>query len=49
MSRIGKLPISLPKGVEINVTSKNVVTVKGPKGELSRTIDPAITVHILWI
>jgi large subunit ribosomal protein L6 len=46
MSRIGKLPITLPKGVDVNVTDKNVVTVKGPKGELKRTLDPAITVQI---
>lgn len=46
MSRIGKLPISLPKGVEIKVSDKNVVTLKGPKGELVRTLDPSITVGI---
>ena len=46
MSRIGKLPISLPKGVDVNVSDKNVVTVKGPKGELKRTIDPAITITV---
>lgn len=46
MSRIGKLPISLPKGVEIKVSDKNVVTVKGPKGELVRTLDPSITVGV---
>lgn len=44
MSRIGKLPITLPKGVEVAVSDKNVVTVKGPKGELKRTLDPSITV-----
>lgn len=44
MSRIGKLPISLPKGVEVKVSDKNVVSVKGPKGELTRSVDPAITV-----
>lgn len=44
MSRIGKLPIALPKGVEINVTDKNVATVKGPKGTLVQNIDSAITV-----
>jgi len=44
MSRIGKLPIALPKGVEINVTDKNVATVKGPKGTLVQDIDSAITV-----
>src|SRR3982751_4969279 len=46
MSRIGKLPISLPKGVDVTVSDKNVVTVKGPKGELKRTIDPAITIKV---
>jgi large subunit ribosomal protein L6 len=44
MSRIGRLPIPLPKGVELNVSDKNVVTVKGPKGELKRSIDSAIGV-----
>lgn len=43
MSRIGKLPISLPKGVTVAVKD-NVVTVKGPKGELSQEINPIITV-----
>lgn len=46
MSRIGKLPITLPKGVEVAVSSNNIVTVKGPKGELKRTIDPAITIKV---
>jgi large subunit ribosomal protein L6 len=45
MSRIGKLPISIPKGVEVAV-AKNVVNVKGPKGQLSRTIDADITVKV---
>jgi large subunit ribosomal protein L6 len=45
MSRIGKLPISLPKGVDVTV-SKNNITVKGPKGELKRTINPDITVAV---
>lgn len=44
MSRIGKAPISVPKGVQINISDKNVVTVKGPKGTLVQTLDPAITV-----
>ena len=43
MSRIGKLPITLPKGVEVNVSDKNVVTVKGPKGTLNQKMDAAIT------
>ena len=46
MSRIGKLPIALPNGVEVAVSNNNIVTVKGPKGELKRTIDPAITVKV---
>lgn len=45
MSRIGKLPISIPKGVEVAI-AKNVINVKGPKGQLSRTIDPDITVKV---
>ncbi len=46
MSRIGKLPISLPDKVEISVASDNTVTVKGPKGSLAQKIDPDITVKI---
>lgn len=43
MSRIGKLPISIPAGVTVNFdANSNVVTVKGPKGELSQKIDPSI-------
>ena len=44
MSRIGKLPIAIPKGVEINISDKNIVTVKGPLGELSQSIDPSIKI-----
>jgi large subunit ribosomal protein L6 len=45
MSRIGKLPISIPSGV--TVTSKDgVITVKGPKGELSQCVDPTIEVKV---
>lgn len=44
MSRIGKAPIVIPTGVTVDISSSNVVTVKGPKGELKRTIDPAIKV-----
>jgi large subunit ribosomal protein L6 len=43
MSRIGKLPIALPKGVEVNVSDKNVVTVKGAKGTLTQKMDSAVT------
>ncbi|GAB3463218.1 50S ribosomal protein L6 [Streptomonospora sediminis] len=43
MSRIGRLPISVPKGVEITIDGQDV-TVKGPKGELSHTIAEPITI-----
>lgn len=47
MSRIGKLPIALPKGVEIKKDEKtHIVTVKGPKGELSQYVDEAIDFSI---
>ena len=46
MSRIGNAPIDIPGGVEINVSDKNLVTVKGPKGELTQVVDSAITVEI---
>ena len=43
MSRIGKLPISIPAGVTVNYDNdSHVCTVKGPKGELSQWIDPSI-------
>ncbi len=45
MSRIGKLPVSLPAGVTVTVKD-SVVTVKGPKGELSQVINPDITVEV---
>lgn len=45
MSRIGKLPIAIPKGTEVTV-NKNVINVKGPKGALTRTIDADITVTV---
>jgi large subunit ribosomal protein L6 len=46
MSRIGKLPIGIPQGVKVNITSDNVVVVKGPMGELSQKVDPDIKVEI---
>ena len=45
MSRIGKAPINVPSGVDIKVDGQNV-TVKGPKGELSRVIPDPITVSV---
>ena len=44
MSRIGKAPIAIPSGVTITVSDANVVTVKGPKGELHQAVDSDITV-----
>ncbi len=46
MSRIGKAPINVPAGVEIRISPENVVTVKGPLGELSEKIDKDILVKI---
>ncbi len=46
MSRIGKLPIKLPKGVTVTVNPDNTVLVKGPKGELNQAVDPDIKVDI---
>ena len=43
MSRIGKKPIEIPAGVDVTIEG-NLVTVKGPKGTLSRNIHPTITV-----
>ncbi|MBQ0158664.1 MAG: 50S ribosomal protein L6 [Bacteroidales bacterium] len=45
MSRIGKLPINIPSGVTVTMKD-NVVTVKGPKGELNQVVDPSIIVKI---
>jgi len=46
MSRIGKLPIELGDKIKVDVDQRNVVTVKGPKGEASLPVDPDITVSI---
>lgn len=46
MSRIGKLPVALPKDVEVKVSDKNLVTVKGKLGELYQQVDTAITVSV---
>jgi len=43
MSRIGKLPITVPAGVTVTVDENNLVTVKGPKGTLSQQVNPVIT------
>ncbi|MCQ2296488.1 MAG: 50S ribosomal protein L6 [Bacteroidales bacterium] len=46
MSRIGKMPIHLPAGVEVKVSPENVITVKGPKGELTQQVNPIINVKL---
>ena len=45
MSRVGSTPITVPSGVEVTVTD-GVVEVNGPKGDLSQTIDPRITISV---
>ena len=45
MSRIGKLPISIPASVTVT-QANNMVTVKGPKGEMSQHVDPSIKVNV---
>jgi len=46
MSRVGKSPIALPAGVSIDVSKGNLVTVKGPKGELQQQIDPDLSIKV---
>ena len=46
MSRIGRKPVTLPAGVEVRVDDKNVVTVKGPKGELEQQVNERIKVEV---
>jgi large subunit ribosomal protein L6 len=46
MSRIGKAPIKMPAGVDVKISNGNLVTVKGPKGELSQQVDAEIKVAI---
>ena len=43
MSRIGKLPITIPAGVTVHVDETNTVTVKGPKGTMTQAVNPDIT------
>ena len=44
MSRIGRMPITVPAGVTVTVADGNVVTVKGPKGELTRALSAEMTI-----
>ena len=45
MSRIGRMPIAVPAGVTVTIGEGNVVTVKGPKGELSQTFASCLTIQ----
>ena len=47
MSRIGKLPVNLPKGVTVNVSDTNVVSVKGLLGELTQAVDKDLKVEVV--
>ena len=45
MSRIGRMPITVPAGVEVSVAAGNIVTVKGPKGTLTQQLHPAMVIE----
>ena len=45
MSRIGRMPITIPAGVEVTVAEGNLVTVKGPKGTLTQKLHPAMIIE----
>jgi large subunit ribosomal protein L6 len=47
MSRIGNLPVNLPKGVTVTVSDTNVVNVKGPLGQLTQVVDKDIKVEVV--
>ena len=46
MSRIGRKPINIPAGVTVTVADDNVITVKGPKGELVKKLHPEMTIEV---
>jgi len=46
MSRIGNAPITIPEGVEINISNDNIVNIKGKLGELSEKINPSISIKV---
>ena len=46
MSRIGRMPISIPSGVKVDVTADNVITVKGAKETLTRTLHPDMKIEV---
>ncbi len=46
MSRIGRAPITIPAGVTVTVGEGNEITVKGPKGQITQTVSPAMTIEV---
>ena len=46
MSRIGKLPVAIPQGVEVKIDGNNALTVKGPKGQLCKTFHKDMIIEI---
>ena len=46
MSRIGRLPVAIPSGVEVKIADGNVVTVKGPKGTLERALPTEMEIKV---
>ena len=46
MSRIGNAPIEIPQGVDLKIGDNNLVTVKGPKGELTQAVDPDLILKV---
>ena len=46
MSRVGKMPIAIPAGVTVDIAENNLVTVKGPKGELERQFAPEMAIKL---
>ena len=46
MSRIGRMPINIPNGVEVKIEDGNVVTVKGPKGQLTKKFHPELDIKV---
>ena len=47
MSRIGKLPVNLPKGVTVTISDTNMVSVKGPLGTLTQEVNPDLKVEVV--
>ena len=45
MSRIGRMPVHIPAGVEVTIGEGNLVTVKGPKGTLTQQLEPSMTIR----